>query len=711
MTLTQDDQNTEVTAHPHVTVLSDRCAGCQECSIRCPVDALSLDVDSWTVIANDELCVGCRQCVRTCPFSAITVDGPVLEGFRTQSVVHHPVKLLGDRSEIRKGIDSWEAALSEASRCLSCPDPTCIRGCPAHNDIPGFIRSIREGNLDEAHDILRRTSVMPDICSRVCDQAVQCEGSCSWSLAGGTPVAIGALERFICDNAPVPPVRVRDGHTVTKKVAIIGSGPAGASCAWELAENGAQVDVFEKDGEPGGLLNWGIPDFTLPGALPRRLWDELEKAGVTLHLNHRVDMDNLSAVTNGYDAVVVAAGAGNSIRLPVKGSDLGNIVDATHFLTQSRLALSGMAGESPISIGAGDRVLVVGAGNTAMDSARMAIRLGAKPICVDWMNEKFAPVRRDELEEARQEGVEVRFGTTVDHFEGENGKVTKAVLLSTSQESAAKLPVTIKSSAHEIEVDLVIMAMGYRIPSDITDRFPQVPIKKTTPELVDRRWRASGLFAEQTVEWARNLNVGSIALSRDIARNLAGVSFDDKIWVIGDSMIGPATVVEAMAHGKHAARAILEHSSSQKVANVLVVFDSQGGKTAEVAKRVESYLSDNTYKTRITPIGDVSTGDLAWCDAIVLATWIEGLVIAGVQVSKRTRKWIETLPNLGHRPVVLVATYGVSPKNALEKCSKLLSAKGGDVKVAGGVRTSTRNVDTYLVSSKVKSALDKINQL
>ena len=282
MTLTAMDETSAPGAQPHVTVLTDRCAGCQECVIRCPAGALTMDAGRWVAIADDALCVGCRQCERTCPFSAITVEGPLLATARNDPEPRYPGHLTGDTSEIRPGFGSWEEALAEANRCLECPDPTCVRGCPAHNDIPSFIKAIRDGDLSGAHDVLRRTSVLPDICSRVCDQAAQCEGACTWSLAGGAPVAIGKLERFVADHAPVPPlVPAKDAGTGLS-VAVVGSGPAGIGAAWHLAEAGASVTVYERDPEPGGLLGWGIPDFTLPAAVSGRPWRQLAAAGVDL---------------------------------------------------------------------------------------------------------------------------------------------------------------------------------------------------------------------------------------------------------------------------------------------------------------------------------------------------------------------------------------------------------------------------------------------
>jgi len=239
MTLTATSETAADIGRPHVTVLADRCAGCQECVIRCPTGALSMDAGRWVALAEDALCVGCRQCVRTCPFSAIAVDGPLLVGERAEPEPAHSETLLGDVAETRQGIATWDEALVEAERCLACPDPTCVRGCPAHNDIPGFIAALKDHDLQGAHQVLSRTTVLPDICARVCNQAAQCEGACTWSLAGGTPVAIGRLERFVTDHSPVPPPQRHPASGESLSVGIVGAGPAGIGAAWELVEAGA----------------------------------------------------------------------------------------------------------------------------------------------------------------------------------------------------------------------------------------------------------------------------------------------------------------------------------------------------------------------------------------------------------------------------------------------------------------------------------------
>lgn len=568
MTLVEEagSDNEQVSSHPEVTVLADRCAGCQECYVRCPTQALQLDESTWTIVATDDLCVGCRQCVRTCPFSAIVVSGPVLSGERVESHANSPAVVEGSRSETRTGFATWQEALREAERCLACPDPTCVRGCPAHNDIPSFVSAIREGDLARAHSVLRRTSILPDVCSRVCDQAVQCEGSCSWCLAGEKPVAIGALERFVTENAHVPPLERTSRRGEGLKVAVIGSGPAAASAAWELVQQGASVSVFEKDEAPGGLMRWGIPEFTLPRAVSRRVWDDLVEAGVDLVCNTTVPVEELEDMKERYDALVVAAGAGSPLRLGVPGADLDGVWDATRFLSRARDVLEARGSLSDLDStldlgllpdGSAPTVLVLGAGNTAMDTARMARRLGARAVCVDWMNRSFAPVRPDELAEAEEEGVEVRFLTTLARLIGENGRVARAVLSLTEQHRRDRSPVVRHPEADQLRVAMVVMAMGYRLDPKLAGVLPGLPLRKSLPELADRRWLASGILSAAPNEWSRNLDVGALAMGRELLRQRAVMALRERIWVVGDSLGGPSTVVEAMAQGKLAAQGIV----------------------------------------------------------------------------------------------------------------------------------------------------------
>ncbi|MHB1739350.1 MAG: FAD-dependent oxidoreductase [Actinomycetes bacterium] len=553
---------------PHVTVLVDRCAGCQECVVRCPTAALSMDTSAWVVLADDQACVGCRQCERTCPFSAIQVTGPVLAGSRVGTQIHHPVPLDGDTHEVRLGLDSPDAALAEAQRCLACPDPTCVRGCPAHNDIPGFIAAIADGDLDRAHRVLRTTTMLPDVCSRVCDQAVQCEGACSWSLAGARPVAIGLLERYVTDTAPVPGPQVPaaaagpDG-SAGPDIGIIGSGPAGIAAAWELVEAGARVTVYERDDQPGGLLRWGIPDFTLPAAVASRPWEQLSDAGVELRCGTEISPGDLDDLRARHDGLVLAYGAVAPMRLPVSGADLPGVWDATSFLVAAHAALGAgrpLAALAAVPHGGQTRpaqVLVVGAGNTAMDVARSTRRLGAHAVCVDWMDPRFAPVRPDELAEAQEEGVDIRFQTTVSELtEADAGRIC-ATLRATRQDRADRLPHVVDGAPTELEADLVVMAMGYRVDPAMAAAAPGTPLRASAPDFPDRRWIASGLRPELTPSFARHLPVGRLALVREARLDAAAQARQPGVYLAGDGLVGPSTVVEAMAQGRRAAHHLL----------------------------------------------------------------------------------------------------------------------------------------------------------
>ncbi|MDE3202589.1 MAG: FAD-dependent oxidoreductase [Acidobacteriota bacterium] len=559
MTMTQSRHLDLPEGECHVTVLTDRCAGCQECLVRCPVGALDMDPERWVIVADDTSCVGCRQCVRTCPFSAIAVAGPVRVADRRVLTVQHPGRIGGDTTEIRRGLVSWEEALSEAARCLSCPDPTCVRGCPAHNDIPSFITALSVGDLDMAHETLRRTTVLPDVCSRVCDASLQCEGACTWSLAGSQPVAISALERFVADHAPVPPLTVTSSLGKGMSVAVVGSGPAGMGAAWDLLAASAEVTVYEADAQPGGLLNWGIPSFTLPTEVSGRPWTALRAAGADLRCGVRVSSAELDDLLEIHDAVVLAHGAGVALSLPVPGADLPGVEDATTFLKRAKWALDHddvlqdliPRGGRPV------KVLVLGAGNTAMDVARSARRLGAEAVCIDWMDRRYAPVRADELAEAEDEGVEVRFSWTLTAIGARDGRVGTATLSPTEQKSATSRPQVLEHEQAAMDVDLVVAAMGYRLDPAFTSQLAGTPVRRENRGVPDRRWQASGILANPAPAAARGRPVGRLALGREVALVASASPFRDRTWVAGDALIGPSTVVEAMAQGRRAARAVL----------------------------------------------------------------------------------------------------------------------------------------------------------
>ena len=685
---------------PRVRILADRCAGCQECVIRCPTAALSLDPERWVVLANSDQCVGCRQCVRTCPFSAIAVDGPLVVAPRTASERAHPAALLGDVSEIRPGFRGWSDALAEADRCLRCPDPTCVLGCPAHNDIPGFIAAVRDRDLMRAHEILRGTSMLPDVCSRVCDQAAQCEGACSWSLAGGAPVAIGRLERFVADTLPVPPPAPAP-VTGDLSVAITGSGPAAAAAAWALIEAGASVTVYEKDSAPGGLCASGIPGFTLPDAVAARPWRQLVAAGVDLRCGIEIRPGDLDRLRGDHDAVIVAHGASVPLRLSLPGTGLDGVTDATAFLRGAKAALA--EGSDPASFSAafgladldaepGRRtpmVLVLGAGNTAMDVARTARRLGLAATCVDWLDERFALARRDELEEARDEGVEVRFSRTLTALRGTAGRVTRAELARTTQARADRRPAIVSADPEVLGVDLVVMAMGYRPDPAFADFLPGTPVRRQAAGLADRRWSASGIVGRKASAFADHNPVGKLALERECGLWGAVFPVTERLWVIGDALSGPATVVEAMAQGRRAADAVLDSRPARPARRararlnegrrVLVCYESGGGRTERAAAAIADGFSARGDRVWVLPITRVGPAELASADVVVVGSWVEGLVVTGVHPAKAMRNWLAGLPRLGGRPVGLFCTFAVAPKQALPEMRRALEAKGAAV--------------------------------
>jgi glutamate synthase (NADPH/NADH) small chain len=422
-----------------------------------------------------------------------------------------------------------------------------------------FLSALRRGDLAAAHDTLARTSVLPDICSRVCDQAVQCEGACTWSLAGGQPVAIGALERFVCDQAAVPPPTRRGADARELRVAVVGSGPAGLAAAWELAERGATVTVFDKDAKAGGLPRWGIPDFTLSPEIVERPVAALAQAGVEFRLGVEVTPADVIRLADEHDAVIVAVGASRPLRLPVPGAQLDGVWDATRFLTEGQRALASGDALPGIGRGAGrtPRVLVLGAGNTAMDVARTARRLGAEVFCIDWMDRRYAPVRPDELAEAEAEGVSIRFNTTLEAIEGQDGVARTAHLRHTRQRHVGQRPKVVGRDTEALDVDLVVMAMGYSVDAEMAKECDGASVRKSVPGFIDRRWMASGIFANSSPAFARHRPVGMLALGRETARCAAGQPRRNRIWVAGDALTGPATVVEAMAQGKEAATGVI----------------------------------------------------------------------------------------------------------------------------------------------------------
>jgi glutamate synthase (NADPH/NADH) small chain len=536
---------------PEARVIRERCVGCQECVIRCPTLALSIDVVNWEAKADNELCVGCRQCERTCPFSAITIVGPLKLAPRASAPqVQLPVKP-GSIAETRPGLASMEDAVKEAERCLNCPDPTCVLGCPAHNDIPSFIQAIRENDLERAQRVLAETTCLPDVCSRVCDVASQCEGSCSWALAGGEPVAIGKLERFVTDHSPVPPIQIISDRGKELSVGILGSGPAGIAAAWELAGTGVKVVIYEREAAAGGILKWGIPSYVLPDKVSQRPVQALQEAGVEIQTNTNITPEMMDRLLTKHDAVIVAFGAPVPEIPELPGIKLNGVMNATEFLTKAKTALANGTPQ-PEFRGTTVPVLVLGGSDTAIDVARSVLRLGGKPIIIHRREEKFSRARADQIIEAENEGVQFRFATNLVKFEGENGKLTKAVIAKTYQKRPGTSPDIVKGTEQAIDTDMVVLATGYKLEPRFAKLF-KLPVRPPIQDrlLPDRHWIASGIFS-------RGNAVGNVAWEREYSLLVSLLPQRERLWLAGDALVGPSTVVGSMAQGRLAARALLD---------------------------------------------------------------------------------------------------------------------------------------------------------
>lgn len=660
-----------------VEVLTDRCAGCQECLIRCPVEAIDLDVDRYVVTVDGARCVGCRQCERVCPFDAIVVAGDAQVDPGAILPELDPEVALTGLDEVRGGFENFADVLAEANRCLACPDPTCVRGCPTHNDIPEFIAQLRSGDLAGARDVLSAHTSLPEICSRVCDAAIQCEGSCSWRLAGARPVAIHAIERYIADHAdPIAPTPdAKDG-----RVLIVGSGPAGLGAADVLSAAGVEVTVVEAADHIGGLLRNGIPRFTLPAEVLDRVVERLERRGVEFRVDTVLSPSDVQAASSRYDAVVLAVGAGAPLPVRADGIESIAVGNALDEIAVAEAAIQ--AGLPPVN----DRVLVVGAGNTAMDVARLVRRRGGSAVCIDWMDQRFSLVRPDELAEAQAEGVQVRFAVTLRSVvERDDG--IHCVLVRTRQERASERPTVTEEVAEELVVDRVVAAMGYRVDPSWIASVPGLAERKEVGELPSRHWLASGLFAGEPL---RGLRVGELAWSRDRARRRAAAWRQARTWAIGDVLVGPSTVVEAMAHGRRVGEEILAAGGrnavlpSRRLAppRVLIAYDSKGGHTRAAALSLGETLANFAPNVRCIPADQFETEDLVDADLIVVAGWVDGALVVGQRPSDGMRRLLEALPVNLRAPVGLLLTYAVDPGDALKVAEDLVRARGATVAAA-----------------------------
>ena len=427
---------------------------------------------------------------------------------------------------------SLEEATLEASRCLNCPKPRCVQGCPVSLQIPRFIQALWEGDLRKAAGVIAEDSSLPAVCGRVCPQENQCEGACVLGIKG-EPVSIGKLERFVGDwaianagDAPAADAPEPKG----KKVAIIGSGPSGLACASDLARLGYKVKIFEALHKVGGVLVYGIPEFRLPkDAVVAREVEAVRRLGVEIEtdvvVGRTVTVDSLMD-DEGYDAVFIGSGAGLPRFMGIPGENLNGVYSANEFLTRNNLMHAyDPCYDTPVYTG--KRVIVVGGGNVAMDAVRTARRLGAESVIVYRRSEAELPARREEVHHAKQEGIDFRMLTNPVEILGTDdgwvrGLRCVSMELGEPDASGRRRPVAVAGSEHDIPADVVIMALGTS---------PNPLIKDTT----------SGLETERH---------GCIVADEDGRTSRPGV------FAGGDAVTGAATVILAMGAGRKAARAI-----------------------------------------------------------------------------------------------------------------------------------------------------------
>jgi len=431
-----------------------------------------------------------------------------------------------------------EQALAEASRCITCPNPQCVKGCPVELDIPAFIKLIKEKKYDEAIREVKERNSLPAICGRVCPQEEQCQKLCVMGKKG-EPVSIGRLERFVADlelqkGVTAPPLADPTG----KKVAIIGAGPAGLTAAADMAKLGHKVVIFEALHTAGGVLVYGIPEFRLPKRIVQAEVDYIKKLGVELRTDALIgrlfNIDEL--FKKGFDAVFIGTGAGLPQFMRIPGENLGGIYSANEFLIRVNLMKSYLFPEYNTPIRVGKHVAVIGGGNVAMDSARSALRLGAEQVCIVYRRSREEmPARLEEILNAEEEGIICKFLAAPVRFLGDESGWVKgmecvAMELGEPDESGRRRPVPMKGSEFIMDVDTVVVAIG---------RTPNPIIQRTTKGLETTKW-------------------GTI-----VANEETGKTSIEGVYAGGDIVTGEATVISAMGAGKKAARSIHEYLTKQ----------------------------------------------------------------------------------------------------------------------------------------------------
>ncbi len=433
---------------------------------------------------------------------------------------------------------NMEEAMEEASRCVNCKNAKCIQGCPVSINIPAFVKAVKEGKITEAADIIAESSALPAICGRVCPQETQCEGKCIRGIKGD-PISIGKLERFVADYSREHGYVPKKPETTNgKKVAIIGSGPAGLTCAGDLAKLGYEVTIFEALHEPGGVLTYGIPEFRLPkDEVVQKEIDNVRKLGVKIECNvvigKSVTIDQLME-EEGFEAVFIGSGAGLPKFMGIPGENAVGVFSANEFLTRNNL-MKAFRDDYDTPIFRGTKVAVVGGGNVAMDAARTALRLGATTYIVYRRSEAELPARVEEVHHAKEEGIIFHLLTNpTEILEDEKGwvKGMKCVRMELGEPDASgrRRPVVIPNSEFTLDVDTVIMALGTS---------PNPLISSTTEGLEINKWKC--IVAEET----------------------NGQTSKNGVFAGGDAVTGAATVILAMEAGKAGAKGIHEYLSNK----------------------------------------------------------------------------------------------------------------------------------------------------
>jgi glutamate synthase (NADPH/NADH) small chain len=444
----------------------------------------------------------------------------------------NPKERIRNFYEVALGL-SEEEALKEASRCLFCKKAKCSMSCPVEIDIPRFINAVKSGKFDEAIRIIKEKNNLPGVCGRVCPQEDQCEGACILN-SKNAPINIGGLERFAADwelKNKLSAVSCQLSAEKQIKVAVIGSGPAGLTCAGDLARMGYKVTVFEALHTAGGVMVYGIPEFRLPKEIVKKEVEYLESSGIEIKTNFIVGKTSLlkDIFEEGYKAVFIGTGAGLPGFMNIQGENLNRVYSSNELLTRVNLMKAYLFPEYDTPVNIGKKVAVIGGGNTAMDSARVSVRIGAEKVYIVYRRtENEMPARIEEIENAKEEGVEFHTLTLPTKILGDkngfvNGMECIKMQLGESDDSGRKRPVAVKGSEFTMDVDTVIVAIGQN---------PNPVFLKATPELKVDKW--SKIIID----------------TRTQATNIKGV------YAGGDATEGDDTVIAAMGAGKRAAKAI-----------------------------------------------------------------------------------------------------------------------------------------------------------